>query len=225
MIVFIHSHIEVEGGKFRFLVKQDHRVIRTKGLSDHCRLKTPYGRNRGNHAPSIGIGYIVFVDIDIVVILDPKERSNLSDVPVIERGYQDFNLLCAVEVLVEEIESAIPVRGAREDFHEITQTSPGSQMSGGGPAIEIEIGLSDHLFRSPENVLKVLKGGPFIFMKKEIVRGGVTISGVRKSIEKEVVMSQLVMDISRDDFDIAVADAKDGSHRSFSYSQSPKWGL
>jgi len=91
-------------------------------------------------------------------------------------------------------------------------------MSGGGPAIEIKIGFSHHLLCPPENLLKVLEGGPFIFMQKEIVRGGVTVRGVRNSIEKEVVMSQFVMDIGCDDFDIAVAYTMGRSQRSSLYS-------
>ena len=90
-------------------------------------------------------------------------------------------------------------------------------MSGGGPAIEIKIGFSHHFFRSSDNVLKVLEGGPFIFMQKEIIRGGVTVRGVRNSIEKEVVMSQFVMDIGCDDFDIAVADTINRSQRFASF--------
>ena len=86
-------------------------------------------------------------------------------------------------------------------------------MSRGGPAIEIKIGFSHHLLCPPEDLLKVLEGGPFIFMQKEIVRGGVTVRGVRNPIEKEVVMSQFVMDIGYDDFDISVADTIDRSQK------------
>ena len=58
----------------------------------------------------------------------------------------------------------------------------------------------------------MIVAGPFIFIEKEVVGGGVTLGGVIEPVEELVVVSKLVIDIGRNDFRVAVADAINPTH-------------